>query len=84
MSEYCLYLPPEDKQDVMSERYKHMMKQINREHHGVRIYIKGLDFHDEKEKPLPFATIDGKAKSFNNFWEEVIGERKLDEDYDGD
>ena len=84
MSEYCLYLPREKDQDVMSERYKHIMKQIDHNYHGVRIYIKGLDFHDDKEKPLPFATIDGKAKSFDNFWEEVIGERKLDEDYDGD
>ena len=42
-----------------------------------RIYIQYQDdFKPERE--LPYGKINGKVKSFDNFWEEVIGEKKLD------
>ena len=35
-----------------------------------RIYIEGLDFYESESKhPLPFATINGKKKTMENFWE---------------
>ena len=42
-----------------------------------RIYIEGLDFYESESKhPLPFATINGKKKTMENFWEEILGEKK--------
>ena len=47
-----------------------------------------IQYQDEFEvlRELPYATIDGKPKSFDNFWQEVIGDRELDtgEEPDGD
>lgn len=65
-------------------RYNHICNTLNREEYEVRVYVMGLDFHKVEtgsEKDLPFVLLDGKKKSFDNFWDEVIGERLLD---DGD
>ena len=76
-----LFLPPENEQDVISERYKHICNTLDKVVNEVRIYTKGSDFHNAQEWELPFVVLDGKKKSFDNFWNEVIGENKLD---DGD
>ena len=47
----------------------------------VRVYTKGQDFHKE-ERELPYASIDGKIKSFDNFYKEVIGDKIIDGDED--
>ena len=75
-----LYLPPERDHDAMCDRYKHIMTTIDHDSEEIeekRIYIQYQDdFKPERE--LPYAKINGKIKSFDNFWEEVIGEKKLD------
>tara|TARA_B110000879_G_C10791252_1_gene362859 strand:- start:230 stop:478 length:249 start_codon:yes stop_codon:yes gene_type:complete len=73
-----LYLPKEQDQCVMSLRLLHICKSIDKKMNEVRVYIKGLDFHDEKEHELPFVLLNDKRKSFDNFWNEVMGEKKLD------
>jgi len=73
-----LYLPPEKDHDALCDRYKHIMTTVDHMVHDKRTYIQYQDdFKPERE--LPYGTIDGKPKSFDNFWEEVIGEKKLDE-----
>ena len=74
-----LYLPPEEYQDVLSERYKHVFRSINHTKNEVRIYTKGQDFW-QHDHDLPFATLNGKKKSFDNLWKEAIGEKKLNEE----
>jgi len=78
-----LYLPREDKQCVESMRWKHMFLSIplvddkNIPINERRIYIEGLDFYESESKhPLPFATINGKKKTMENFWNEILGEKK--------
>jgi hypothetical protein len=41
------------------------------------VYVLGLDFY-KTDKTLPHIELDGKKKSIDNFWNETIGERKLD------
>ncbi len=73
-----LYLPPEKDHDALCDRYKHIMTTVDHMEHDKRTYIQYQDdFTPERE--LPYGVIDGKPKSFDNFWEEVIGEKKLDE-----
>jgi len=80
-----LYLPPEHVHDALCDRYKHILKTIDHNEHEKRTYIQLKD-EFEVLRELPYATIDGKPKSFDNFWKEVIGEKKLDigEEEDGD
>ena len=91
MSHICkLYLPREENQEVDSMRWLHMFKSIeiweDEENHipngnERRIYIEGLDFYENEAKyPLPYATLNGKKKTMENFYEEVLGEKLLDED----
>ena len=75
---FHLYLPPEEYQDVISERYKHIFHSIDHTENEVRVYIKGLDFW-EHDYDLPYATLNGKKKSFDNLWTEAIGEKKIKE-----
>ena len=83
MKQYLLYLNHPDNQDVIDMRWQHVIKTLDIVENEVRVYIRGADFitppHDRE---LPYATIDGKPKSFENFYEEVIGEKKLDEEKD--
>jgi hypothetical protein len=61
------------------------MNTVDHKEHEKRVYIRGLD-EFEVLRELPYATIDGKPKSFDNFWKEVIGEKELDtgEENNGD
>ena len=77
MNSYILYVNTPQDQGVYDMRYMQIMKTINHDEHEVRIYTKGQDFHKE-ERELPYATINGKPKSFDNFYKEVIGEKVID------
>ena len=83
MNSYILYVNTPQDQGVYDMRYIQVIKTINHDEHEVRIYTKGQDFHKE-ERELPYATINGKPKSFDNFYKEVIGEKKLDEEENND
>ncbi len=65
---YKLYLPVEHEQDVYCERYRHMLGTIDIVENEVRIYICGTDFtyRDIGEQSLPFVTVNGKSKSYEN------------------
>ena len=45
---HFIYTYPEEYQDVLSERYKHIFRSIDKTQNEVRVYVKGLDFwqHD--------------------------------------
>ena len=81
MKSYILYLNSENTQDVRDMRYRHIFKTLDHVEHEVRIYTKGQDFHKE-ERELPYASIDGKIKSFDNFYKEVLGDKVIDGDED--
>ena len=72
-----LFLPPVHMHDAICERYRHILNTVDIKEHEKRIYIRGQD-EFEVLRELPYATIDGKPKSFDNFWKEVLGERELD------
>ena len=76
---FHLYLPPDEYQDVISERYKHIFRSIDHTKNEVRIYIKGQDFW-QHDYDLPYATLNGKKKSCDNLWTEAIGDKKIKED----
>ena len=80
-----LFLPPVHMHAAICESYRHILNTIDIKEHEKRIYIRGQD-EFEVLRELPYATIDGKPKSFDNFWKEVIGEKELDtgEEEDGD
>ena len=80
-----LFLPPVHMHDAICERYRHILNTIDIKEHEKRIYIRGQD-EFEVLRELPYATIDDKPKSFDNFWQEVVGDRELDtgEEPDGD
>lgn len=80
MKSVALYLPRKRDWDAMSMRLHHICNTLNREEYEVRVYVMGLDFHKDPGD-LPYVLLDDKKKSFDNFWDEVIGERLLD---DGD
>ena len=65
---YKLYLPVEQEQDVYCDRYRHMLGTLDIVENEVRTYICGVDFtyKDIGEQSLPFVTINGKAKSYEN------------------
>ena len=72
-----LYLQRERDWNAMDSRLKHICNTLNREDYEVRVYVLGLDFY-KTDKTLPHVELDGKKKSIDNFWNETIGERKLD------
>ena len=73
MRTYKLYLPSEDKQDVICARGEHLFRMIDREFQEVRVYTAGLDFSESDAKhPLPYAVLDGKKKSFESLWDKII------------
>ena len=87
VSKVCkLYLPNPKyvKYEVDSMRWEHVFKSIPLlDEEGVptgnevRIYIEGQDFYEsEAPHPLPYATLNGKKKSFDNFWKEMLGEER--------
>jgi len=79
--EFLAYIHNEDQQGVEDMRIIHMLKTLDDSLHTVRFYTLGLDFHhSDFEYQVPFVTMDGKKKSFDNLWKEVIGEKKLDTD----
>jgi hypothetical protein len=54
---------------------------VDKDLHEIRIYQAGADFHGEPhDRPLPYGVIDGKPKSDENFFKDIIGEKTVDED----
>ena len=74
MRQVHLYLPTEYKQDVICERWKHVLKKIDREFCEVRVYIAGSDFqYADAEYDLPYCieTLPGekpKKRSFETMY----------------
>tara|TARA_B110000285_G_scaffold223716_1_gene279602 strand:- start:593 stop:838 length:246 start_codon:yes stop_codon:yes gene_type:complete len=81
MSSYHVYLNLKHRQDAKDERLQHIVKTVDKDLHEIRIYQAGADFHGEPhDRPLPYGVIDGKPKSDENFFKEIIGEKTVDED----
>jgi len=80
MKSFKLYLPKQEDWCVESIRLQQVFKQIplDGQPNEVRIYIEGSDFNKlDAPHPLPYATINGKKKSMDNLWKEVIGDKEL-------
>ena len=76
MRSFKLYLPKRRYQEVDSMRLLHIFKSIDISENEVRVYIEGQDFFEsDAPHPLPYATLDGKKKSYENLYNEAIGEK---------
>jgi len=82
MRQVHAYLLPEGEQGVDDMRIKHLCQSLDVIENEVRIYIQGIDFQKRAIQPheCPFITLNGKKKSFENAWEEILGEKELDTD----
>lgn len=80
MKRFKLYLPTPDNQDIICERWKHLFNQIDREYQEVRILISGQDFPYATLDALPYGTLDGKKKSYENLYNIIMVESGLAED----
>lgn len=79
--QFLAYLLPEDQQGVTDYRIKHLLGTLDIKDHELRYYIQGIDFKKiEVEHKVPFVLMDGKKKSFENLWKEILGEKELDKD----
>ena len=79
MREFLAYLYPENQQGVEDIRIIQMLKTLDHEVDTVRFYIQGTDFQkNDVEHTIPFVTLNGKKKSFENLWKEVIGDKEID------
>ena len=77
---FKLYLPKQEDWCVDSIRLQQIFNQIplDGQPNEVRIYIEGSDFNKlDSPHQLPYATINGKKKSMDNLWKEVIGDKEL-------
>jgi len=76
MKSFKLYLPKKRYQEVDSMRLQHIFNSIDNTENEVRVYIEGQDFFEsDAPHPLPYATLDGKKKSYENLYTEAIGEK---------
>jgi len=74
-----VYLNMPHSQHAMDMRLTHVAKTLNKDTHEVRIYTCGSDFQkSEALRELPYGVIDGKPKSNENFFTEIIGEKLED------
>ena len=80
MKRFKLYLPTPDNQDIICERWKHLFNQIDREYQEVRILVSGVDFPYATLDALPYATLDGKKKSYESLYNKIMVESGLAED----
>jgi len=73
MKEYKLYLDPEIQQDLISDRWKHLFNQIDRENQTVRVYIAGVDIprKELRTKP-PYATLNDEPLRFADAFELIM------------
>ena len=83
MRQIHAYLNPINEQGVEDMRITHLLKTLDIIENEVRIYIQGEDFQKAAIEPhvVPFITLNGKKKSFDNAWEEILGEKELDTDF---
>ena len=80
MREFVAYLLPEDQQGAEDWRIVSMLETLDIVDNAIRYKLQGIDFKKtEVEHKVPFVTLNGKKKSFDNLWKEVVGEKKLDE-----
>ena len=80
MREFIAYLSPEDQQGAQDWRIISMLESLDIIENSVRYKIQGVDFAKaDIDRKVPFVEMNGKAKSFDNLWKEVVGEKQLDE-----
>lgn len=84
MKQIHAYLNPESEQGIEDMRITHLLKTLDIMENEIRIYIQGEDFQKAALHPhheVPFITIDGKRKSFDNAWKEILGDKEHDTDF---
>ena len=84
MKQIHAYLNPESEQGIEDMRITHLLNTLDIMENEIRIYIQGQDFQKAALHPhheVPFITIDGKRKSFDNAWKEIFGEKDHDKDF---
>ncbi len=91
MRKIQLFMPIEKDQDVICERWKHLLKKIDREFCEVRTYVVGVDLSKSdlhpkwQEETLPFCVEtkpnqQPKKRSFESMWKTYILEQDKAED----
>ena len=82
MRQVHAYLLPVKEQGIEDMRITHLLKTLDIMENDVRIYVQGQDFKKVEIEPheCPFITIDGKKKSFDNAWQEILGDKEHDTD----
>lgn len=68
-------------QTAMDMRMEHIARTLNKDLNDIRIYTCGSDFfkNDIPEgRSLPYGSINGKIKSDDNFFKEIVGEKLED------
>ena len=82
MRQVHAYLLPVKEQGIEDMRIQHLLKTLDIMENEVRIYVQGQDFKKVEIEPhkVPFITLNGKKKSFDNAWKEILGEKELDTD----
>jgi len=74
------YLLPVKEQGIEDMRITHLLKTLDIMENDVRIYVQGQDFKKVEFAPpeCPFITIDVTKKSFDNAWQEILGDKEHD------
>ena len=85
MRQVHAYLLPVKEQGIEDMRITHLLKTLDIMENEVRLYVQGVDFqkaslHPHIQEDVPFITIDGKKKSFDNAWQEILGDKEHDTD----
>jgi len=79
MKQVHVYLNMKHSQTAMDMRLEHIAKTLDKDLVEIRIYTCGEDFFKKDvDRPLPFGMIDGKAKSDENFFKEIVGDKVED------
>ena len=81
MKQIHAYLNPESEQGIEDMRITHLLKTLNKDLNDIRIYTCGSDFFKKdipEGRSLPYGSIDGKIKSDDNFFKEIVGEKLED------
>ena len=79
MKSVHVYLSVKHSQTAADMRLEHIAKTLDKDLIEIRIYTCGEDFFkSDVDRPLPFGMIDGKAKSDENFFKEIVGDKDED------
>ena len=78
MNSVHVYLRRPHQQTADDMRLEHIARTVDKDLVEVRVYTCGEDFFNNdipEGRTLPYVVIDGKTKSNDNFFNEIVGEK---------